>query len=171
MVLPTSAADAEVSSVPAAFSSAIAVRFCTTSTTFTLAWSSCSVFSAIVRIPSMDFWMPSFTSWKDSSVLATYSSCLPITCWTSFMVSTDFSESAISWLIMSPICLADSFDCSASFWIWDATTAKPLPCSPARAASMEAFKDRRFVSSAISVMISVASLIFNAEAFVVFVCS
>lgn len=28
-----------------------------------------------------------------------------------------------------------------------ATTAKPLPCSPARAASIAAFKDNRFVCS------------------------
>ena len=37
----------------------------------------------------------------------------------------------------------DSLDCSASFCIWDATTAKPRPWSPALAASMEAFKDSR----------------------------
>jgi hypothetical protein len=34
---------------------------------------------------------------------------------------------------------------SASFLTSAATTAKPLPCSPARAASMAAFRARRFV--------------------------
>jgi len=34
-----------------------------------------------------------------------------------------------------------------------ATTAKPFPCSPALAASMEAFNDKRFVWSAIPVII------------------
>jgi len=34
--------------------------------------------------------------------------------------------------------------------ISSATTAKPLPASPARAASIDAFNDKRFVSSAIS---------------------
>ena len=39
---------------------------------------------------------------------------------------------------------------SASFPISSATTANPFPASPARAASMEALSDRRFVWSAIS---------------------
>ena len=33
----------------------------------------------------------------------------------------------------------------ANFPIWLATTAKPFPASPALAASIDAFKDRRFV--------------------------
>ncbi|MPM72614.1 hypothetical protein SDC9_119590 [bioreactor metagenome] len=40
-------------------------------------------------------------------------------------------------------------DCSASFLISSATTAKPLPDSPALAASMDAFKDSKFVCSVI----------------------
>ena len=50
----------------------------------------------------------------------------------------------------SPISLAASTERSASFLTSSATTAKPRPASPARAASMAAFKARRFVWSAIS---------------------
>ncbi len=87
------------------------------------------------------------------------------------MVATASSESLIRESMITAICLADSLDCSASFWIWEATTAKPLPCSPALAASMDAFRDRRLVSSAMEVIMVVASLIFMADSLVVLVCS
>jgi hypothetical protein len=47
-------------------------------------------------------------------------------------------------------------DCSANFLISSATTAKPFPDSPALAASMAAFKAKRFVCSAIEVIILLA---------------
>ena len=50
----------------------------------------------------------------------------------------------------SPISLAASTDRSASFLTSSATTANPRPASPARAASMAAFRASRFVWSAIS---------------------
>ena len=43
----------------------------------------------------------------------------------------------------------DCFDCSASLLTSEATTLKPLPISPALAASIEAFSARRLVCSAI----------------------
>jgi hypothetical protein len=49
---------------------------------------------------------------------------------------------------MSYISLALSLLSSASFLISTATTAKPLPASPALAASMEAFKASKLVCSA-----------------------
>ena len=46
--------------------------------------------------------------------------------------------------------------CSANFPISSATTANPLPNSPALAASMDAFKDNRFVWLAIAEIMLVA---------------
>ncbi|GKT27762.1 hypothetical protein ADUPG1_004782, partial [Aduncisulcus paluster] len=46
---------------------------------------------------------------------------------------------------------------SASLRTSAATTAKPLPCSPARAASMAAFKAKRLVCRAISSIIEIFS--------------
>ena len=48
---------------------------------------------------------------------------------------------------------------SASFLTSSATTAKPRPCSPARAASIAAFRASKFVWSAISRMITMMFLI------------
>ena len=48
------------------------------------------------------------------------------------------------------MCPTDSVLFFASEPISEATTAKPLPASPALAASIEALSDKRLVSSAIS---------------------
>ena len=86
------------------------------------------------------------------------------------IVSTTSSESFNKVSTISSILPLALFVCSASFWISDATTANPLPASPALAASMLAFKANRFVSSAISEIKREASRIFCADAFVCFVC-
>ncbi|MNC34408.1 hypothetical protein D3C75_828400 [compost metagenome] len=53
--------------------------------------------------------------------------------------------SSLMEVICSEICRADFSDSSASLRTSEATTAKPRPCSPARAASMEAFSASRLV--------------------------
>ena len=55
------------------------------------------------------------------------------------------------------ISLAASLEPSASFRMASATTAKPFPASPALAASMDAFRDNKLVSSAISLIVSTNS--------------
>ena len=72
--------------------------------------------------------------------------------------SAVFTPSAVSRLISA----AAVWLRSASLRTSEATTAKPLPCSPARAASTAAFKARRSVLRAISSMM----LIFSATSFI-----
>ena len=163
--------EAEVSCVLAAFSSAIADRLCTVSTILFLASSIFCVCSSMDTIPWMDKLTPSCICSKTSAVFFTFSFCSCMISFTSSIVCTAVSESFSSSRIISSIRLADSLDCSASFWICAATTAKPFPASPALAASMEALSDSRLVSSAMEAISDVASLIFKAESFVVLVCS
>src|ERR1700722_18008266 len=74
------------------------------------------------------------------------------------MLST--ASRASFWMpwINSEISLVDWVDFSASLRTSSATTANPRPCSPARAASIAAFKASRVVCSAGS---AVASMIFS----------
>ena len=86
------------------------------------------------------------------------------------MVCTLVFELSMSFSIMFLIFSADSVDWSASTRISSATTAKPLPFSPALAASIEALSERRLVWLAISAIRSVALRISSADWFVSIVC-
>ena len=55
---------------------------------------------------------------------------------------------------ISSILVVAVFDSSARLLISSATTAKPLPASPALAASIAAFKAKRLVCSVIELMVS-----------------
>ena len=95
--------------------------------------------------------MPISLSRSPNTLLVWLSSspCWSIISVTFFMVSTVVLELRINSSIMPVIWLADSLDCSASFLISSATTANPLPCSPALAASILAFKAKRLVCEVI----------------------
>ncbi len=96
---------------------------------------------------------------------------IPTFCSTLPMRSTLTSLLRINWLTISAICSAPLLLSSERLRISSATTANPLPDSPARAASIEAFKESRFVCCEISWIKLTASLIFCAEVFVLFVSS
>ena len=70
--------------------------------------------------------------------------------------------SLIDWastFVFASISVRDFWVLSASFLTSSATTAKPLPCSPARAASIAALRASKFVWSAISLIIVMMFLI------------
>ena len=78
-------------------------------------------------------------------------------------------EVTASWVFLWMLKIIDSISLvalvvlSANFLTSSATTAKPLPCSPALAASMAAFKARRFVWSAMSFITPMISPIFSGK--------
>ena len=76
------------------------------------------------------------------------------------------SKISMIFSITLSISFAEVFDCSARCLISSATTAKPLPASPALAASILAFKDNRFVCSAMEAIMFAASWIFWIALFV-----
>ena len=124
-------------------------------------------------MPSMEprtFLISECRDLKMDTVSLTFSLCTAKASATSWVVATLISELLSSSFTTLLICSVDSFDWSARTLISSATTANPLPCSPARAASILAFKARRFVWLEIPAIISAALRICWAELFVSSVC-
>lgn len=69
---------------------------------------------------------------------------------TSLLLSESFLNAFCIFPTVPWIEVAELEDSSASFLTSSDTTANPLPCSPALAASIAAFKASKFVCSAIS---------------------
>ncbi|WP_278245295.1 hypothetical protein [Clostridium sp. BL8] len=72
----------------------------------------------------------------------------------SLLFSFKSSKASLTSVMVSLILITAAEDCSASFLTSSATTAKPLPCSPALAASMAAFSASKLVWPAIPEMAS-----------------
>lgn len=86
-------------------------------------------------------------------VNSTLCACSSIIFNTPSIVFTEILESPCNLLTAESIILVELVDCSASFLISSATTAKPFPFSPALAASIAAFNASKLVCSAIDVII------------------
>ncbi len=113
-------------------------------------YSTPSVMSPIIE---MIFSTANLISLKDDSVTMTESFCWLTMTWV-FCISslTKFVSLSIPFKVVRTSSVATDV-WSASFRTSSATTANPLPCSPARAASIDAFKASRLVCSEISVMV------------------
>ena len=83
----------------------------------------------------------------------------------SFPFSTDFIELSINSAVSLTACELSS----ASFLTSSATTANPLPASPALAASIAALRAKRFVCSAIVSIVFIISLMFLEESSISFI--
>ena len=111
-----------------------------------LAWTSTMPLCVLVSS------IPTVTFANSFCVLFKCSCCSCKCALTSSIFSMDRFESDTNASKSDSICFADSLDWSAREEISLATTANPLPASPALAASIEAFKDNRFVCWAIEVI-------------------
>lgn len=131
-----------ISSELAACSSQIAATLVATSSTSPILLTTFFINSFVSCILLKIVWKVSTAAWIRPALSAISPALLPA--W-----DTAFSTSLLISLINSVILATESALFFASVPISEATTAKPLPASPALAASIEAFKDKRFVSSAI----------------------
>lgn len=141
---------ADNSSLVAEVSSAVAELDCTTSEIWLIPCSACSIAVAC----SCEIWLNSCEVSAMDLIPSTTDSIESAARWAALLPSsTSASELSINCLVSTADCVL----CSASLRIWSATTAKPLPASPALAASIDAFRDNRLVWLAIS---SISEMIF-----------
>ena len=166
-----SSIDALVSSVEAAFFSEMDDRFSSTSVTLFFALSHVAALSLTTSI----FSLVSLIRFETSSNLCLVSSnllfCSLVCSESTSIVFTISPEAASSVSIISSMVTVEFWDSSANCLISSATTANPLPDSPARAASMLAFRLRRLVCEAICVINCVDSCILCTKVFVFSICS
>ncbi|MPM99045.1 hypothetical protein SDC9_146235 [bioreactor metagenome] len=85
---------------------------------------------------------------------------------TLFIVLTASSAFLCNSLAILSISFVEVDDCSANFLISSATTANPLPASPALAASIAAFRANKLVCSAMEAITSLACPILIELSFV-----
>ena len=133
--------------------------------------SSLSVASLILVTPSATDLIHPLTFSKIFLVLFISSDCLFIASCTVSIVDIVFSEFSPRFIIIFSISADAALLWSASLLISTATTAKPFPLSPALAASIDALRLNRFVSSAIDAIRFTASFIFSTDISVSLVCS
>ena len=145
MIWFSSVIDAVVCSVDAAFSSEMEERFTMISSTFFLATSQDAVYSRMLDVSELDLSMPASKTLNRSCVSASFFCWLFTISVTSSTISTVREASSASSSMIPLMIAAEELDCSASCWISVATTANPFPASPARAASMLAFSESKFV--------------------------
>src|SRR4051812_36844923 len=119
----------------------------------------CWVIWSIWLTAVLTWWSPVACSWADAAISVTIP-VISVTCWamrvSALPVSpTRFTPEATC-VVEAEISALISLAASAERWARartsEATTAKPLPASPARAASTPAFSAKRFVWKAISSM-------------------
>ena len=131
------------SSLVEAVSSAVAELFCTTTDTWSIPW----LIWAIPEACSFDAWAISATRAAVWLIAATISCRDDSVSWAILLpLSTFASVDSIYWVVS----LAASALLAARFLTSSATTAKPLPCWPALAASTAALSARILVWKAIS---------------------
>lgn len=134
---------AESSSLVADACSAVAELDCTTSDIWLTPCSVCFIASACSFAVSLIF----LDALAMSSIPSTTRSMDALTI-SAVLLPSEMALNEVSIRVL--VSAAECALCSASWRIWSATTAKPLPASPALAASMEAFRESRFVCDAIS---------------------
>lgn len=149
-VAVTSSIEALVSSQEAAFSSEIAERVSTSSTTIVLALS-----TSITDLSISEIILEVFSTCL-ATLLNASSTFLRLTLSSVVTLLTFSASSVLLFVILIIFSTIDLIffeevaDCVARLPISDATTAKPLPASPALAASILALSERRLVCEAIS---------------------